>query len=568
MKFSLMPYERPDVDALVNKINELTEKLNAAADFSEADAVMLEFEKLTGDSSTMFTIASIRHDINTEDEFYDEEVNFADEATPRLEEPLQNWRLALLKSPFRSDFEAKYGKVYFLNTEISLKTFSPEIFEDLQKENALTTEYSKLLASAQIDFEGSTYTLSQLTPLTQDPDDERRAGAWKASDSWFCTQQERLDSLYDELVKLRDSMGKKLGYDGYTELGYYRMTRNCYTKEDVEKFRKAVVDYIVPLASKVYMRQAERLGKSYPMGYADNALSFRSGNACPKGSAEDILAQGKKFYHELSEETAEFIDVMLDNELMDVLSRKGKSSGGYCTNLFTYNVPFIFANFNGTSGDVEVITHEAGHAFAGWLAREVVPADCQWPTLEACEVHSMSMEFFAWPWAEGFFGDEARKFRYSHLADALTFIPYGTMVDHFQHIVYEHPEKDAAWRAQQWKELTAVYMPWIKLEEDVLPFYASGRYWQRQRHIYESPFYYIDYCLAQTVALQFWALIQKNPKAAWEKYMAYTRPAGSMTFTDLIAQADMASPFGSEALKEVSEAASKWLDEYDLTGIE
>ena len=429
-------------------------------------------------------------------------------------------------------------------------TFSPEIVPELQKENALCTEYSKLLASAQIEFDGGVYTLSQMTPFKQSSDDAKRLAAWKAEGAWYMSHADKLDSIYDELVHLRDTMGKKLGNSDYIPLGYDRMQRNCYTKEDVEAFRKAVVKHIVPLADAVYRRQAERLGKAYPMNYADNALEFRSGNPKPQGTPDDILAAGRKFYHELSGETAEFIDFMYDNELLDVLSRKGKAGGGYCTTLGSYNCPFIFANFNGTSGDVEVITHEAGHAFANFTGRFIVPSECQWPSLEACEVHSMSMEFFAWPWAEYFFGSDARKFRYTHLSGALTFIPYGTMVDHFQHLVYEKPDMTPAERNDAWRELTAIYMPWMKLDD--IPFYGEGRAWQRQHHIYESPFYYIDYCLAQTVSLQFWAEIQKDSKAAWEKYMAYTRPAGTKTFKELVAGAGLDSPFGEEAMKTIS----------------
>lgn len=567
MKFSQMPYERPDVEALKRYIDSTVERFTAAKSFDEADSIFREAEDRSARMETMFTIAHIRHDIDTNDKFYDDEMAFLDEAGPALEEYIQKWKLALLQTPFRREFSEKYNPLMFVNTEIQLKTFSPEIIPELQKENALTTEYSKLLASAQIPFEGEVYTLSQLGPKKLDPDDGRRRMAWQAEDKWFREHAERLDSLYDELTGLRDQMGRKLGYDGYTQLGYYRMTRNCYTKEDIEKFRAAVVKYAVPLADRIFRRQAERLGKTYPMGYEDNALEFRSGNPRPCGTPEDILAAGKKFYHELSPETAEFIDVMYENELLDVLSRKGKASGGYCTSLYEYKTPFIFANFNGTSGDVEVITHEAGHAFANYTGRNIVPAECQWPTMEACEVHSMSMEFFAEPWADSFFGPDARKFLYTHLSGALTFIPYGTMVDHFQHIVYEKPGMTPAERNAEWKKLSAIYLPWMRLD-DSLPFYGEGRYWQRQRHIYESPFYYIDYCLAQTIALQFWAEIQKDKDAAWEKYMAYTRPAGTRTFTQLLAGAGLESPFGDACLRQVSEAASRWLDSFDMSSIE
>mgnify|MGYP002625244425 CR=1 FL=1 len=383
----------------------------------------------------------------------------------------------------------------------------------------------------------------------------------------FEANADKLDEIYDKLVKNRTAQAKKMGYDNYLELGYYRMGRNCYTKEDVEKFRAAVVKYVVPVASSIYREQAARLGKSYPMNFADNALMFRSGNPKPAGDADAILRQGKKFYEELSPETGVFFNKMLDDRLMDVLSTPGKAGGGYCTDLGEYKVPFIFANFNGTQHDVEVVTHEAGHAFAAWLNRDRIPQSYIWPSLEACEVHSMSMEFFAWPWAEGFFGEDTRKFRYSHLAGALTFIPYGTMVDHFQHVVYEKPEMTPAERHAVWKELLGVYMPWMKLDGEI-PFYSEGMGWQRQHHIYSSPFYYIDYCLAQTVALEFWAMIRKDVGNAWQHYMAYTVQGGSRTFTDLLKNADLESPFDEACLRGVCAEAEKALADFDLTGIE
>ena len=405
-----------------------------------------------------------------------------------------------------------------------------------------------------------------MSPFKTDADDARRLAAWKAEGQWYKDNQAQLDDIYDQLVHLRDQMGKKLGYEGYTTLGYYRMGRNCYTKEDVEKFRAAVRTYLVPLADNIYREQAKRLGKEYPMSFADNALEFRSGNPRPVGTPDDILAQGKKFYDELSPETSVFFRTMLDGELLDVLSTEGKAGGGYCTSIPDYQVPFIFANFNGTQHDVEVVTHEAGHAFAAYTNRDRVPASYTWPSMEGCEVHSMSMEFFAWPWAEGFFGADTKKFYYSHLSGALTFIPYGTMVDHFQHIVYEKPDMTPKERHGVWKELLGIYMPWMKLDGDI-PFYAEGEGWQRQHHIYSSPFYYIDYCLAQTVSLQFWALLQKDQKNAWEHYMAYTRQGGSRTFTELLKNAGLESPFEETCLRTVAETAKAYLEHFDLSSL-
>ena len=568
MKFSEMKYSRPSLEEMKNTMKSLTEELRTAESYEAAKAVFLKEQEAVRHVETLSTLVSIRHSINTKDPYYEEEQNFWNAAFPELQEYTQGWTLAMLESPFRKEFSEEYGELMFINAEIAMKTFKPaeEFIAALQKENDLTNAYEKLLASAQIPFEGGIYTLSQLTPFKTDPDDSRRLAAWKAEGQWYKDNQAQLDDLYDQLVHLRDGLGKMLGYNGYTELGYYRMGRNCYTKADVEKFRAAVVKYLVPVANSIYRRQAERLGKTYPMSFADNCLEFRSGNPRPCGSAEDILAAGKKFYEELSPETGEFFNTMLDNELMDVLSTEGKQAGGYCTGLPDYEVPFIFANFNGTQGDVEVVTHEAGHAFAEWTNRSRVPLEYVWPSMEACEVHSMSMEFFAEPWAECFFGDDARKFRYSHLSGSLTFIPYGTMVDHFQHVVYEKPEMSPAERHAVWKKLLGIYMPWMKLDGDI-PFYSEGEGWQRQHHIYSMPFYYIDYCLAQTVALEFWKKIGEDLPNAWRYYMAYTEQGGSRTFTELLKNAGLESPFEETCLRGVCEKASSYLDHYDLTGI-
>lgn len=567
MKFSEMPYVRPDPEKIKKWTAEYTEKLKNAQDYGEARAVFLAYQEEYKRDDTMIVLVYIRQSIDTRDAFYNAEKDFWDENLPEIEEYEQEWIKALLESPFRKDFEAEYGDLLFVKAEMEKKTFSPEIIEELQRENELVSEYDDLIASAQIPFEGGVYTLSQMEPFQDDLDDARRFAAWKAKGQWYKDNQAKLDSIYDELVKLRDTMGKKLGYGGYTQLGYYRMERNCYTKEDVEKFRAAVRKYLVPVADSIMRAQAKRIGRPYPLSFADQSVEFRSGNPRPVGTAQDILEQGRKFYDELSPETSEFFRTMLDEELMDVLATEGKQAGGYENSLAYYERPFIFANFNGTKGDVEVVTHEAGHAFAYWMNRKRVPLEYAEPSSEACEVHSMSMEFFGWRNAEGFFGPDANKFKYSHLAAALTFIPYGTMVDHFQHIVYEKPDMTPAERHAEWKRLTGIYMPWLKLDGEI-PFYSEGERWQAQGHIYQSPFYYIDYCLAQTVSLEFWAMIQEDEANAWKHYMAYTKQGGSRTFTELLKHAGLKTPFEEDCLRTVCEAAKEWLDSFDLTGIE
>lgn len=567
VKFKDMPYERPDLESVKAEYARLAEALASAETLEAAEAAFLEKDQLDRHTQTAAELAMIRHVIDTRDEFYDTEASFWDEAQPELQSASDAFTAALLATPFRAQLAEKYGELLFAQAEQERRTIKPQIVEDMKRENALAQEYVKLIASAQIPFEGGTYTLSQLTPFKKSADDAQRLAAWKAEGTWYKEHQADFDRIYDELTHVRDAMGKKLGYENYLPLGYDRMGRLSYGREDVERFREAVRTYVVPLADKVYRAQTERLGVEYPLSFADEALSFRSGNPAPRGTADDVLEAGRTFYRALSPETGAFFDMMLERDLMDVLSTEGKAGGGFMTQIPDYDVPFIFANFNGTQGDVEVVTHEAGHAFSYYMNTHVVPITLSMPSTEACEVHSMSMEFMAWPWAEEFFGDDARKYRYAHLAGAITFIPYGTMVDHFQHEVYEHPEMTPAERHATWKRLLGVYMPWMRLDGDI-PFYAEGEGWQRQSHIYENPLYYIDYCLAQTVALEFWAMSQDDFKDAWEHYMAYTRQGGTRAFTDLLAHAGMTSPFDEGCLKAICERATAWLESYDLTGIE
>ena len=566
MTFSQIPYVRADLAAWKQQQEDITARFRAAQTFEEADAIYREAATFDADYTSMMTIARIRNNIDTRDEFYDAEVAYYNQEMPKMQAVSKAWTEATLESPFRPQLEEKYGKVTFINAEMAAKAFSPELVAEMQQENALRTRYSKLIASAQIPFDGKTCTISQMEPHKLSTDDDLRRAAWKAEGKWFKANGKELDAIYDELVALRHGMALKLGHKSYTPLGYDRMQRNCYTEQDVEQFRIAVQTYVVPLCKRIYMNQAQRMGFEFPLSFADKDLAFRSGNPKPVGTPADILAAGTRFYSELSPETREFWNGMMTGEMMDVQSRPGKAMGGYCTGIYAAKSPFIFANFNGTAHDVKVITHEAGHAFAFYVNRDRVPSESMTPSLEGCEVHSMAMEFFAEDWAEDFFGADADKFRYTHLSERLCFIPYGTMVDHFQHVIYEYPEFGPKERHMVWQELMGLYMPWLR--PDDIPFYGEGKAWQRQAHIYKRPFYYIDYCLAQTVALQFWAMLREDRAAAWKTYMDYTKLGGSMVFTDLLATAGLRSPFDPECLKEIAAKAKDYLDKFDLTGIE
>lgn len=556
MKFSEMTYTRPDYPAVSRELEGLTQRLQAGKNAAEQAQVYREYETLLSHLTTQTTLCYIRHSVDTRDTFYEEEQAYNDQQSPLLEEKAKAFQKALVESPFRQELEEILGNLLFRNLELEMRSFSPEIVPLMQEENRLTTEYQKLYASAQIPFQGKTVTVAQLGPYKESTDRSLRRAALEAEGSFFDQNREEFDRLFDELVKNRTEQAKKLGLDSFVELGAIRRQRNCYTPQDVASFRDQVVRDLVPLTVKLEERRAKRLGIQ-DFKFHDSALTFKDGSATPEGTPEEIMAAGRKMYEELSPETKDFIHLMFENDLFDVLAKEGKAPGGYCTGLPDYGYPFIFSNFNGTSGDVDVLTHEAGHAFADYIAHKTVDVQAlQCPTMEGAETHSMSMEFLTAPWHHLFFGKQTDKYELSHAEDALLFIPYGCLVDHFQEEVYRHPEMTPEERNQTWLRLEQRYRPYIDF--DNLPFYGRGAGWQRQLHIYLYPFYYIDYCMAQVMSLQFFTLFLENREAAWEKYMAFLRQGGTKTFVDLAHSVNLRSPLDEGCVKDVCQATYQW----------
>jgi M3 family oligoendopeptidase len=548
------------MEEIKTKFAAALQKFKQADRIEIQDEAMKEMNAIRNDFNTMANICYIRHTVDTNDEFYKQEQDFFDEVEPEMKGLVTEYYKALVNSRFRSELEKKWGKQLFALAETQLKTFSPEIIEDLQLENKLTSEYTKLVASAKIFFEGEERTLAQLQPFVESPDREMRKRASEARTNFFKEHEEKFDDIYDQLVKVRTKIAQKLGFKNFVELGYARLGRTDYNAEMVAKFREQVKEFIVPVAVKLRERQCERIGVD-KLKYYDEAFSFQTGNPTPKGDAEWIIENGKKMYEELSPETNEFFRFMTKNELMDLVAKKGKASGGYCTYIENYKAPFIFSNFTGTSGDIDVLTHEAGHAFQVYESRHFEIPEYNWPTLEACEIHSMSMEFFTWPWMELFFKEDTEKYKFNHLSSALLFLPYGVAVDEFQHFVYENPNATPAERKQAWREIEKKYMP--TRDYDGNDYLERGGFWQRQGHIYTTAFYYIDYTLAQICAFQFWKRSREDREQAWNDYLSLCQQGGSKSFTELVKVAGLISPFEEGCVQSVIGEIESWLNSID-----
>ena len=560
MKFNEYKYEHLDLEKIKKEFSELIKSFEKAENVEGQVNAFDEIIKLRNHIETMQTLVSVRHSIDTNDEFYDKENEYMDEISPILFGFTNDFYKALVNSKFKDELIQKYGKFLFDLAENTLKTFSPEIIPDAQEENRLSSKYSKLIASAKIDFDGKELNLSQMVPYTQSKDRNVRIEAAKKVAQFFAENQDEFDNIYDSLVKVRTRMAQKMGYKNFVEFGYKQLSRLEYDAKMVEGYRKQVLENIVPLHTELRERQGKRLGVD-KLKFYDEAIKFNSGNADPHGSPEWILNNGKTMYKELSKETDEFFTFMTENNLLDLLSKKGKMSGGYCTYIPEHKAPFIFANFNGTSHDIDVLTHEAGHAFQVYQSRGFEVPEYLWPSYEACEIHSMSMEFLTWPWMDLFFENDTDKYKFIHLSEALLFIPYGVTVDEFQHWVYENPEATPKERREKWIEIEKKYLPtrdYGEVEE-----LKNGIFWFRQGHIFSSPFYYIDYTLAQVCAFQFWIKSRENREKAWQDYLNLCKLGGSKPFFELMKSANLKNPFEEGTLAIVIPKIKEYLDNVD-----
>ncbi|MFT8361827.1 MAG: M3 family oligoendopeptidase [Sporolactobacillus sp.] len=557
--FENFQYQRPELAEYEQQFNQAFAAFQQANCFEEAEAAFLAVNELRKHLDTLFNLVEIRHTINTEDAFYQKENDYMDETMPLFEAKTTAFYQLLVQSPYRAQLEQKWGKQLFALAEAQLNSFSEAVIPLAQQENKWTTKYTKLVAAAKIPFQGEERTLAQLMAFRESKDRAVRQEATNAYFGYFDAHEEEFDTIFDQLVKIRTKMAHQLGFANYADMSYSRMARIGYDKEMVKGYRDQIRRYVVPAATRLYERQRMRLGVD-KLYFYDEPYYFKTGNAMPKGDADWILENGKKMYHELSKETGEFFDYMLDHHLMDLLATKGKAGGGYCTYIEDYQSPFIFSNFNGTAADIDVLTHEAGHAFQVYSATSPL-VDYRWPTYEGAEIHSMSMELFTWPWMKLFFEEETQKRKFAHLSEALLFLPYGVSVDEFQHVVYEHPEMTPAERKQAWKEIEQRYLP--DRDYDGMDYLERGGVWQRQSHIYESPFYYIDYTLAQVCAFEFWNKSQKDYSAAWNDYLHLCRQGGSQSFLDLVQTAKLESPFSPGCVEKVVQAVVSWLDTID-----
>lgn len=554
--FPAIEYRRPDVEEFVRIVQSYTDQVKNARNGGQVTEAILNMDRDTAPMQDMLVIVMIRNTLDTTDPFYEAEQAWADQTLPTITPAIIAFNDAVAESPFRSDVEARFGKNYFLRTEVQKKAFCQENIPLMQREAALCTEYQKIMATAKIDFGGETLNLFGVQKHFEDDDREKRAAAYAAWSAFYAENETRLEEIWDELIRTRNQMGRNLGFENFIPVGYLQQGRTDYGMEEVAAFRRQVKEEIVPLCEKIYQAQAKRLGVDTVFAF-DEKRVFPDGNAVPAGDDDFMVEQARLMYHDMSAETGEFIDFMIGHRLMDLLNKPGKAATGYCATLPARKAPFVFSCFNQTIADMEVLSHELGHAFAAYRSsRAQELSDMSGVTTDIAEIHSMAMEQFAQPYAEQFFGNDADKFRFAHLQQAITFVPFAVCVDEFQHICYAHPELTPKERTWEWHKLEQTYMPWRKYRDD--PFMERGGFWYHKIHIYLYPFYYINYALTTIGAMEFRKKMQEDRKAAWKDYLVLCDLGSRYPYLETLRCANVHVPFADgaveEAMKPVKEA--------------
>ncbi len=560
-KFSEIKYVRPDLEKFKAFENECLDKAEKAASYEEFKKYIFEMEEADKDVDDMVQVCYIRSTMDKSDEFYSKEQAWFDEELPKLMSLNKRRSEVLLNSAFRKDFDAEFGKILNEAEEKMLILKNEKLVPLMIEENKLSEEYSKTAAQCKCNFRGEECNFYGLLRHMQSTDRAERKEAFEAWAGLYEGVSGKLDEIYDKLVALRVKKAETVGFKNYREFELLNSEHFDYTKADLANFKKQVVEIIVPEAARLYEQQRKRLGLE-KIEYYDETLVFPEGNANPIGTKDQMVKWAQEMYGELSPETKEFFDFMVKYELFDLETRPNKHLGGYMTLLGKRKAPFIFSNFNGTAADVEVLTHEAGHSFEGYVASRIHPlSKMVMSTSDIDEIHSMTMEHLAYPWMDKFFGDKADKFRYSHLTEALKVIPYLCAVDEFQCRVFDNPTMSADERYAVWHDIEKTYLPWRSYDGN--KFLEKGGFWMQKQHIFLYPFYYIDYALASIGAFEIYGKTLKNREEGWNSYLTLCKLGGSRGYLDLLKGAGLHSPFADGSVKMAVDGVLKQIEVFE-----
>lgn len=560
-KLSEIKVPKPSSETIKALYDDHIDRIKNAECADDVLEVIFENNILVRRVQEQIEIINIRHAMDTLDERYAADQKWADEYNPVFDNLQLSFKEAVYDSPFRDDIERQIGQMYFTKTEVKKKTVSEDIIPLRQREQELIDEYDNILFESKKTVAGKTNSFMDLQELFSHDDRNIRKEAFRAFSEVLSENEDRLEKVWDELVKVRTQIANTLGYDSYVPVGYLERERLDYGREEVAKFRQQVVDEIVPLCNRLYEAQAKRLGIDAVMAYDENYV-FPDGNAKPLGDAEFMMQQVISMLREMSPETDEFITFILDHELIDYKPRPEKAFREFHILLSYRKAPFMFEHFTGSAEDVQYLSEGLGHAFASYRASRKQPLDeYYFPSSEITEINAMSMIQFVNKYADRLFGEDAWKYEFGNLQYFMTFIPFGVAVDEFQHICYDNPNLTPKERTNEWHKLEQKYMPWRKYDDDD-EFMKRGGYWYHKFHFFYVPLYYIEYALATVNAMEMYRKYIERPGTAWKEYLELVDVGGSKGYHEILKQANLTPVYEEGAVRNAIGYVKNFLEEH------
>ncbi|WP_253805436.1 M3 family oligoendopeptidase [Fictibacillus arsenicus] len=466
----------------------------------------------------------------------------------------------LLESPFLSDLpDNEYGE-FKKKLRVQFALFQEANLEIEKHEDALVNQYFEIAGSLTANWEGEEVTLSDIYVHARDSNRDTREKAWDAMYTPILKEEEKVQKILDELIQLRVKKAENAGLPNFTEYMFKKYNRFDYTPEDCNQLAESIRENVVPLTLQLEKEHKQELNVELYRPWDVTGVSDSKKPLKPVDSAEDLIGKSAKVLGELHPSFGSLVHEMNEKGLLDLTSRKGKTQGGFCESLPETGLSFIFMNLSNTDSDLIVFMHEMGHGIHDMLKRDQeVYANKQIP-MESAELASMSMELLtANRWNEFYKSEEElKRSKKEHLKSAVMLLPYIMVVDQFQHWLYKNPSHSWEERNKKFGEIQDRYaasiVQWDGYED------WKEKNWLKILHIFEVPFYFIEYAIAQLGALQLYKQYKENPEKTIENYIEALRLGSSKSLPEVYEAAGVKFDFSSKTIAELMEFVAKELD--------
>jgi len=535
-----------DTAQLAPVFDKLEEKLDHAASVADLETWLHDQSEVSAALNESSSLTYIAMTCQTDDPEREKAyMHIVEVVDPWLKPRQFALMQKLAQSPWFKQLPSFY-EVYRRSVETQVKIYREENVARETQVAKLSQQYQKISGAMTVQFEGQEQTLARVGRIQEEPNRPRREAAWKAVTERRLQDVDKLEDLFDQLLVLRNEIARAAGFPDFRAYIFASYERFDYTPEDCLRFHDAVEHHVVPLARELQEERRRKLGLDRLRPWDLAVDPDQNPPLHPFTQSSELLEKCHRIFGKLDPRLGAYYDVLRKQELVDLDNRKGKAPGGYQSTLSEARVPFIFMNAVGVHRDVETMLHEAGHAFHALAARELPLHAYRGAPIEFCEVASMGMELLAAPHLRAFYSDpDAKRAQRDHLEGIIKFFPWMATVDAFQHWIYTHPGHTRDERAAFWLSLMDRFgggEDWSGFEN------ARAHVWHRQLHIFEIPFYYVEYGIAQLGALQLWQASRRDLPATLDHYLAGLSLGGSRPLPDLFQASGLAFDFTDKTI--------------------